>query len=470
MVVKPEDICSEIEESLIQSGLFSSAENGYGEANSWRISPEPYFLSPQEVQFFSDLGHHLLKFYTVCNQFYLDSTKGRIPEWFANYLDIGKPTELINLGRMKRFKRSLPGIIRPDVIVTEDGFAVTELDSVPGGFGLTAGLMSLYGGYGSPMVGEEHGGIPELFYEMLESVSGARGCKVALLVSDEAKDYRKEMDHLGNLLKNKGFPVYLRHPSEVMFKEEGLFVKEPDGEILIDVIYRFFELFDLPNVPKSDLIAYSCKKGRVKVSPPYKAFLEEKLVFSLFHHPSLSPLWEKALGIETFKFLSHLIPETWILDNRELPPFAVIPGLKIKGKGIQDWKDLYPLTQKEREMVIKPSGFSPESWGSRGVIVGHDVSQSNWAENLDRSLKDFTGQPSILQTFHKGKRVKAVFMDRKTRALEEMECRVRLTPYYFVVEDSPRLGGVLATLCPQDKKKIHGMVDAIMIPCAVADR
>ena len=45
---------------------------------------------------------------------------------------------------MKRFKSQLPGIIRPDVIVTEDGFAVTELDSVPGGFGLTSQLMNLY--------------------------------------------------------------------------------------------------------------------------------------------------------------------------------------------------------------------------------------------------------------------------------------------------------------------------------------
>jgi hypothetical protein len=42
-----------------------------------------------------------------------------------------------------------------------------------------------------------------------------------------------------------------------------------------------------------------------------------------------------------------------------------------------------------------------------------------------------------------------------------------LTPYYFVSEKSAQLGGVLATLCPQNKKKIHGMVDAIMAPCAI---
>jgi hypothetical protein len=28
-----------------------------------------------------------------------------------------------------------------------------------------------------------------------------------------------------------------------------------------------------------------------------------------------------------------------------------------------------------------------------------------------------------------------------------------------------RLGGVLATVCPADKKILHGMPDAVMAPC-----
>ena len=73
---------------------------------------------------------------------------------------------------------------------------------------------------------------------------------------------------------------------------------------------------------------YSNKKGRVKTTPPYKPHLEEKLSFALFHHPALISWWEKALGVETFALLSHLIPNTWILDNRPLPPHAAIPNLR----------------------------------------------------------------------------------------------------------------------------------------------
>ena len=51
-----------------------------------------------------------------------------------------------------------------------------------------------------------------------------------------------------------------------------------------------------------------------------------------------------------------------------------------------------------------------------------------------------------------------------------MPGRVRLCPYYFVIGngDAARahLGGVLATICPADKKIIHGMRDAILAPCA----
>jgi hypothetical protein len=50
--------------------------------------------------------------------------------------------------------------------------------------------------------------------------------------------------------------------------------------------------------------------------------------------------------------------------------------------------------------------------------------------------------------------------------MEEMDARVRLTPYYFIVNGAARLAGILATLCPHDKKKIHGMSDAILVPCA----
>ena len=465
MITKPEDICLEIESSLVQSDLFSKATQTKKLAPSWRVSPEPYYLSSEEILFFEDLGCHLLKFYTVLNSLYSDSVKGKIPSWFAKYLDAGKPDDLVAYSRMKRIRGDLPGIIRPDIMVTGKGFSITELDSVPGGFGLTARLMDLYSSM-DEIVGMSEGGIPEAFYKMAESVSGEKSCVVAIIVSDEANDYWGEMSSLSQYLNDKGFPVFALRPQELIFREEGLFFKKNNNEVKVDVLYRFFELFDLKNIPKAELIMYSCKKGRVKITPPFKPYLEEKLAFSLFKHPVLTSLWEKELGCETFSILSHLIPETWVLDSREVPDYAVIPGLDIGGKLVQNWKELISLTKKERELVIKPSGFSPESWGSRGVVIGHDVSAEVWGKTLEDSLAKFPEGSSVLQVFHKGRRVRVRYRDSGTDSIVEMESRVRLTPYYFLIEGSARLAGILATLCPHDKKKIHGMSDAVLIPCA----
>ena len=460
-----QEICTKIKASLIESGIFSKEGEGLG--NVWRISSEPFYLSEEDVSFFHQLGPHLLKFYTAINRLYFDSIKQRAPSWVSEYMDLGKPSHLIDFSRMNKFKSQMPGIIRPDVIVTEKGFSVTELDSVPGGFGLTTQLMNLYSESGRKIVGMEEGGIPRLFYQMIEALSKTEDCVCAIVVSDEAGDYFSEMQLLANLLKNDGYSVYAVRPDQVIFREEGLYINEDEKDIHIDVVYRFYELFDLKNIPKSELFMFSSKKGKVKTTPPYKHYHEEKLNFALFHHPALTSWWENTLGAETFSLLLHLIPKTWVLDNRALPPHAVIPDLMLKGNTVSHWKELATISQKEREMVIKTSGFSPESWGSRGVTVGHDVSGEEWGQTLEKSLENFPHNPSILQEFHKGKQFRVSYFDFESASEIEMDSRVRLTPYYFVINQKTRLGGILATLCPHNKKKIHGMVDAIMIPCAI---
>ncbi|MBV8969228.1 MAG: hypothetical protein JO331_09230 [Verrucomicrobia bacterium] len=53
-------------------------------------------------------------------------------------------------------------------------------------------------------------------------------------------------------------------------------------------------------------------------------------------------------------------------------------------------------------------------------------------------------------------------------SIETLVGRVRLCPYYFVSpENEIRLGGALATVVPADKKIVHGMRDAILVPAAI---
>ncbi len=421
-----------------------------------------------------------MSFYRALNRLYQDSLKSLQPGWVARYLDQGKPESLILYSRMKRFRDDIPTVIRPDIIPTPDGMVVTELDSVPGGIGLTAVLSRAYAevtGHSSlatgtsprlthhELVGGSDGMVQE-FAAMLEHHrEGRPGC-IAIVVSEEAKDYRPEMSWMAAQLRRQGMDVSCVEPRELKFTEEGLRLPRGDHEVPVSVVYRFYELFDLSNIPKAELIQYAAKKQRVTVTPPYKPALEEKSSFALLHHPVLRHYWQRELGEDVFLHLTTVMPRTWVLDPSPIPPAAIIPGLSIGDRPVGDWLELAKATQKERHFVIKPSGFSELAWGSRGVSVGHDLPQAEWAGAIERALSAFPRTPYVLQEFHKGRHYQLEYFDPESGEIRRMDGRARLSPYYFVAGEKVKLAGILATVVPADKKVIHGMKDAIMVPCA----
>ncbi len=461
--------CDHIRDLLIREGLFQSQDRpdqGGGFASSWRIAPTPYPLSTADCRFFEGLGAHLLRFYRALNRLYYESVRRTQPPWVAAYLDQGKPESLVTFARMNRFKSLLPGVIRPDVLQTEQGWTITELDSVPGGIGLTGCLAQAYNEPNAPfdLVGGVDGMVAG-FAKMLASVGDRADGLVAIVVSEEAKDYRSEMQWLARRLSERGLETVCLEPRDIRFTEDGLRCQREGTERPIGVLYRFFELFDLKNVPKTELIMYSAKKDQVTVTPPFKPALEEKSAFALFHHPALYGFWQRELGDETLSTLTTLFPRTWIVDPRPIPPSAVIPGLTIAGRTVNEWGQVAEAGQRERQLVLKPSGFSELAWGSRGVSIGHDLPQAEWAEALTHALASFDRTPFILQEFHKGRSVTVPYHDPASDQIASMQGRTRLCPYYFVAGDTVELGGILATVCPADKKIIHGMRDAIMAPC-----
>ncbi|HMU56075.1 MAG TPA: hypothetical protein PKA61_13780, partial [Nitrospira sp.] len=198
--------CSAIRDALVDAGLFaaSAGTSAAGEPgtalNSWRIGTAPFLLSAEQAAFFRRLGPHLLSFYRALNRLYAESVRSLQPSWVAEVLDRGKPEGLITYSRMKRFRDLLPAVIRPDVIPTSDGMIITELDSVPGGIGLTACLSHVYTDVPSTplhltpsqIIGGRDGMIAGFGAMLTDLRSSREGC-TAIVVSDEAKDYRPEM-------------------------------------------------------------------------------------------------------------------------------------------------------------------------------------------------------------------------------------------------------------------------------------
>ncbi len=83
------------------------------------------------------------------------------------------------------------------------------------------------------------------------------------------------------------------------------------------------------------------------------------------------------------------------------------------------------------------------------------------------ALNAFPSSPHVLQHFHKPALLQHPVYDESYGEVLSFPCKVRLCPYYFVNGDKPALGGAIATLCPPNKKILHGMRDALLLPAEV---
>ena len=431
-----------IRSAFPKEGLFAEKQ--------WLLSPDAFAIGQKFLADLEQLGHRLFVFQRACNQLYQLSVKGKQPEWIAQYLDAGKPKELIEFSRRKEIRDDLPRVIRPDLILTEKGYIIAEIDSVPGGIGLTGWLNQIYSTFDGAIIGGANG--------MLDGFRSVLPNDGDIVISQESATYRPEMEWIAARLNQTSNLKHQTSPWRVVSAEN---YQPQDGR----TVYRFFELFDLSNIPAIENTLRANAEGRITITPPIKPYLEEKMWFALFWMHPLREFWRRELGEKYFITLQEAIPYTWLLDPTPLPQHAVIPRLEI-----QDWREAAKFSQRDRELLLKVSGFSPLGWGSRGIALGSDLPHAEWERRIEHALATFESNPTILQKFHKGTLFEHRYWDPDSGELKTMKGRVRLCPYYFVEGDRVKLRGALATIAPADKKFLHGMSEAILVPSRMSEK
>lgn len=425
----------------------------HGRNCAWRVAPAPAMLSLEQAEAISGLGRVLRSFYIAADKLYYLGLSDPQYAFVPDYLDKGKPARIVAVSRNARFKGVLPLIFRPDLLWVDSSFAATEFDSIPGGVGLLAAMESLYRTLGS--------NVPSSADAFAQSVKSLHKTGLfAFIVSDESAGYRDEMSYLASELNKRGVKACCLRPEQVQFRTDGLYYDEQR----ITTLYRFFELFDIDNVANGWDMIEAATQGLVKMTPPPKAYLEEKLWFALIHHPVLRQYWEQSMGVKDFARLVGLIPLTHVLDPRPVPPHAIIAGLYKKGQVVNSYGELRNLPRSDRSYVLKPSGFSPTAWGSRGVVLGRELTTRAWAQQLERALASFEEQPFVLQQYYHSSTHSQEFYDFASGKLQEFTGKSRYCPYFFNTSKTVIPGGMLVTTCPVDKPLIHGMTDAVMVP------
>src|SRR5882762_2516226 len=177
-----------IRKAFPKEGLFAEKD--------WLLSPDAFPLEKKFLSEVEQLGHRLFVFQRACNQLYQLSVKGKQPEWISRYLDAGKPKELIEFSRRKEIRDDLPRVIRPDLILTDNGYIIAEIDSVPGGIGLTGWLNQTYSKFDNDIVGGADG--------MLDGFATVLPNGADIVISEESATYRPEMEWLAARLKERG--------------------------------------------------------------------------------------------------------------------------------------------------------------------------------------------------------------------------------------------------------------------------
>jgi len=449
-----DDRLAAIRAAFPKEGLFAEKE--------WLLSPNPFPIDKKFVTDLEQLGHRLFVFQRACNQLYQLSVKGKQPAWIAQYLDAGKPKELIEFSRRKEIRDDLPRVIRPDLILTDNGYIIAEIDSVPGGIGLTGWLNQTYSQFDNEIIGGAHG--------MLDGFRAALPNGGDIVISQESATYRPEMEWLAARLNQRDAVAGVGNSGSAGSNFIPAGISDPGYSWRVvpaenyerqdaRAVYRFFELFDLPNISGIENTLCANAEGRVTITPPIKPYLEEKMWFALFWMQPLREFWRRELGDKYFIKLQEVIPYSWLLDPTPLPQHAVIPRLEI-----HDWREAAKFSQKDRELLLKVSGFSPLGWGSRGIALGSDLPHAEWEKRIEHALATFESSPTILQRFHKGQQFEHRYWGPDSGELKTMKGRVRLCPYYFVEGDRVKVRGALATIAPADKKFLHGMSEAILVP------
>ncbi len=178
MIQVEDDKLVAIRAAFPKEGLFAEKD--------WLLSPEPFSIEKKFRDELEQLGHRLFVFQRACNQLYQLSIKGKQPSWVAHYLDAGKPKDLIEFSRRKEIRDDLPRVIRPDLILTNEGYIIAEIDSVPGGIGLTGWLNQTYSQFDSGIIGGADG--------MLDGFRTVLPNGGDIVLSQEAATYRPEME------------------------------------------------------------------------------------------------------------------------------------------------------------------------------------------------------------------------------------------------------------------------------------
>ena len=383
---------------------------------SFRVSPTPFKLKKHQKEEMLLLGKAICDYMDACIDLY------KTDEDVREVLDRGKPEKYKNAINPKYL------FLRPDLILTEDGFSICEIETSPFGLGLAEVLNRTYGCVGfDPIVTQN---------ELGNYVKRHISSKGTIAYSEKVKAFRGQLDFLAQeVFSGDGNDWQSQNISNQTLKNDKQ-------------IYRAFYLSD---EYKDDRVASFLQMAQIYLPSSTPQF-EEKALLAFIWDKRYIEYFKRTLGEAQFRLLRKSIPKTWILGQEEY----VDGGLP---EGKKDSLEVASLGKSKRKYVLKQSGFnSGSSWGE-GVVFLHKIGQLNAIEKMKSALED-NQHLYIVQEFKSGRVVPMTYLDDEN-IIQNMNAKIRLTPYFsFMGKSKGKLIAVKVTGC-ENTEYIHAGTSSI---------
>ena len=381
----------------------------------FRVSEQPFTLTKPQRQELGEIGHVICDYMDSVIELYNSSDEVR------ETLNKGKPDIYLN-GQAPQYL-----FLRPDLILTREGFSVCEIETSPFGLALAEILNNAYG------------------QENFDTVINQNTLKN--YISSQAP----EQGTIAYSDKTAAFSGQIQFLAEQIFSEGG---KKWDSSIIdgknIDSkeIYRAFYLSEYLNDENVARLLEESKTFLPTLTPQF----EEKAILSFIWDSRFVDFFKSKLGEADFKHLRRIIPPTWILGQEANFDLGM-------PRGITNSLSIADLEKGKRKFVLKQSGFSNSSSWAEGVAFLHKLSHKGAREKLEAASKD-SSHMYILQDFKEGKHQKMEYTETDG-TIKKMDAKIRITPYYsFSGRSKGELLAAKVTGC-EDTDYIHATTASI---------
>ena len=387
----------------------------------FRISPEPLRLCRTDDTQENDervirLGPAICEFFRAIIELYHTDERVRL------LLDKGKPECYKNRATETYL------FLRPDLILTPEGFFVCEIETSPFGLGIAEMLNRAYSDCGFDTIVAR-----ERFQEYVQEHTTPNG---VIAYSEKVIANAGQLHYLADRIFSG------KERKWVAKKIDESFSREPD------TLYRAFYLYEAivdKNVQK-------IVERNAHFIPSLTPQFEEKALLTFIWDKRFEPHFRAQLGSATFNFLREILPPAWIVGEEQ--HFA--PGLP---GGINSTADIASISQSKRKWVLKQSGFGEHSSWGEGVTFLHKVTRPV----LEAKLQEACSSQDLLyicQEFRDGVKRPTSYYAENGDVLW-MNARVRLCMYYANM--GVNVGDIIAAwaTCCDDGPFVHGKANSV---------